>query len=86
MLERVRVPVKAASACRDLRLRALDTANNVWQADGTEKTAIQLHTVQRCSRATADSGASLQCLAQWALTNQPLVQSLQTAVQRLMAT
>ena len=86
VLETVRVPVKAACARSDLRLRALDTANNVWQADGNEKTAIQLHTVQRCSRGTADSGASLQCLAQWALNNQPLVQSLQTAVQQLMAT
>ena len=81
----VKVPEKAMCACRDLRLRALDTANNVWQADGNEKTAIQLHTLQKCSRATTDSGASLRRLAQWALSNQRLVQSLQTAVQRLMA-
>ena len=74
-----------AFACRDLRLRALDTAHNVWQADGNENTAIQLHAPQRCGRTAAEPGSSLQNLARWALDNQPLWQSMQAVVQQLMA-
>lgn len=76
---------EAIRACRDLRLRALDAAHRVWQADGNENTAIQLHALQRCSRPTAESGTSLQRLAQWALDSQPLVQSMQAVVQQLIA-
>ena len=77
--------MKIFCACRDLRLRALDTANNVWQADGNENTAIHLHTLQRCSRPAAEQGSSLQRLTQWALDNQSTVRSLQAVVQQLMA-
>lgn len=80
-----RVSTRALCACRDLRLRALDTVNNVWQADGDMNTALQLHTVQHCSRSATETGGSLQCLGQWALDNQPLLQSMQTTVQQLMA-
>ena len=72
-------------ACRDLRLRFLDAANSVWQADGNENTAIQLQPLQRCSRLAAEPGTSLQRFAQWALDNEPWLQSMQAVVQRLMA-
>lgn len=71
--------------CRDLRLRKLDAANSVWQADGSENSAIQLHTLQSCSRPMAES-TSLQRLAHWVLNNQAAVQFMQSQVQKLMQT
>ncbi len=72
--------------CRDLRLRKLDAANSIWQADGSENSAIQLHTLQSCSRPMAESGTSLQRLAHWVLNNQAAVQFMRSQVQKLMQT